>query len=76
MKKWAAAGRFIGVGWYIAVCIVLGIWLGMKLDQLIHTKLIFTIVGLLGGLLLAFWGVYQLLLPLMEQKSREDRRGR
>ncbi len=61
--RWAGVIRFIGIGWYIAACILLGAlggrWIGQKLDS--HSsEVIFTILGLIVGLIAAFLGVYRM----------------
>jgi len=68
MPKWEAALRFIGVGWFIALSILLGVFGGLWLDSKFGTKPILVIVGLILGLVVAFYGVYQMLLPLMRGK--------
>jgi len=68
MSRWGAALRLIGVGFYIGGCIVLGVLVGLWLDSKLNTQPILVIVGLVLGLLMAFYGVYQLLLPLIGNK--------
>jgi len=68
MSKWGAALRLVGVGFYIGGCIVLGVLVGLWLDSKLNTQPILVIVGLIFGLVLAFYGVYQLLLPLIGNK--------
>jgi len=62
-NRWAEVLRFIGIGWYIAACIALGIlgghWLGQKLDGS-SCEVIFTLLGLILGLIVAFLGVYRM----------------
>ncbi|MCX5994480.1 MAG: AtpZ/AtpI family protein [Chloroflexi bacterium] len=62
-KRWAGAIRLIGIGWYIAACILLGAlggrWIGQKLDGR-SSETILTIVGLFLGLIVAFLGVYRM----------------
>jgi hypothetical protein len=62
-KRWAGAIRLIGIGWYIAACILLGAlggrWTGQKLDGR-SSETILTIVGLFLGLIIAFLGVYRM----------------
>jgi uncharacterized membrane protein YqgA involved in biofilm formation len=61
--RWAGAIRLIGIGWYIAACILLGAlggrWIGQKLDGR-SSETILTIVGLFLGLIVAFLGVYRM----------------
>jgi ATP synthase protein I len=66
--KWAVALRFIGVGWFIAISILLGVGGGLWLDNKFGTSPILVIVGLILGLIVAFYGVYRMLLPLMRGK--------
>jgi len=63
-RKRAAVFRLIGIGWYIGICVAgfafAGRWLGQKLDGS-GTEAILTIVGLLLGLTVAFYGTYRML---------------
>lgn len=68
MKKWQAALRFIGLGWYVAICITLGILGGLWLDRHAFngaTSPLFTIVGLLLGITVAFYGLYRMIRPFI-----------
>jgi F0F1-type ATP synthase assembly protein I len=65
MPRWEAALRFIGVGWFIAISILLGVFGGLWLDSKFGTKPILVILGLIFGLVVAFYGVYQMLLPFI-----------
>jgi ATP synthase protein I len=71
MRRWEAALRFIGVGWFIGISIVGGVLGGLWLDGKFGTKPILVIAGLIFGLVVAFYGVYRMLLPLM--RSRRDK---
>lgn len=73
MDKWGPAVRLIGIGFYISACIVGGIVGGLWLDQKLDTKPILLLVGLISGLILAFWGVYQMIAPMVN-KDKKDRR--
>lgn len=73
MSRWEAALRFIGVGWFIGISILLGVLGGLWLDSKFGTEPILVIVGLIFGLVVAFYGVYRMLLPLMRSKrDKED----
>ena len=71
MGRWEAALRFIGVGWFIAISILLGVLGGLWLDAKLGTAPIMVIVGLILGLVVAFYGVYRMLIPLM--RDRRDK---
>jgi ATP synthase protein I len=68
MDKWMPALRITGIGFYIAACIVGGIlvgwWLGDK-------KPVFVIIGLIIGLVLAGYGVYRMIKPLVKDKNTD-----
>ena len=68
MSRWGAALRLIGVGFYIGVSIVLGVVVGLWLDSRLNTEPILVIVGLILGVVVAFYGVYRILLPLISNK--------
>ncbi|MCK4369103.1 MAG: AtpZ/AtpI family protein [Dehalococcoidales bacterium] len=72
MRRWEAALRFIGVGWFIGISIVGGVLGGLWLDSKFGTKPILVIVGLIFGLVVAFYGVYRMLLPLMRSKRDKE----
>jgi predicted histidine transporter YuiF (NhaC family) len=71
-KSWAGVFRFVGIGWYIAFCILLGTlggrWLGQKLDGTV-SEAIFTILGLMLGLLVAFFGTYRMFKSMQSENQ-------
>ena len=71
MNRLAAALRVLGVGWYIGVCIVGGVWGGLWLDGRLNTQPIFVIVGLILGVVIAIYGVYRMLLPNVNKKQNK-----
>lgn len=73
MSRWQAALRLVGVGWYIGVCIVLGVLGGLWLDDKFNTKPILVIVGLLAGVGIAFYGVYRMILPNINNKRNKGK---
>jgi len=68
MSRWGAALRLIGVGFYIGGSIVLGVVVGLWLDSRLNTEPILVIVGLILGIIVAFYGVYRMLLPFIGNK--------
>ncbi|MFH0914586.1 MAG: AtpZ/AtpI family protein [Chloroflexota bacterium] len=73
MSRWRAAMRLVGVGWYIGICIVLGVWGGLWLDGKLNTKPLLTIVGLILGVIAAFYGVYRMLQASLKNGDEENR---
>lgn len=72
MVKWVAALRLIGVGFFIGGSILLGVFAGLWLDSRLNTSPILVIVGLFLGIVIAFYGVYRMLLPLIEKKQDKE----
>ena len=62
MQRLPRTMKLMGLGWYFALSIVGGIAGGLVVDNWLESTPIFTLVGLFGGLLLAFWGGYFLLM--------------
>jgi ATP synthase protein I len=61
-KRWTDLLGLIGIGWYIAACIVLGVVGGLWLDGKLNSKPLLTIIGLFLGLGAAFYGVYRIVM--------------
>lgn len=74
MGKLIPVLRLVGIGFYIGGCIVGGVFLGYELDKLFGTTPILLLVFLIIGLVAAFWGVYQMLLPIMKNENKQQRR--
>ena len=72
MSRWAAAFRLTGVGFFIGICIVLGTFAGLWIDGKLDTKPLFMIGGLVVGLVIAGFGVYQMVRPLMNNKQDKE----
>ncbi len=72
LGRWRAALRLIGVGWYVGICIVLGLVAGLWLDSRLNTKPILVIVGLVFGIFTAFYGTYRMLLPFTRNKRDKE----
>lgn len=67
MPWWALALRLSGLGWYMAVCILAGVGVGVLLDRWIGSGFVFLLAGVLFGTILAFFGVYRMVLPFMDE---------
>lgn len=69
MRRWQAALRFIGVGWYVGLSILGGVLVGLWLDGKFNTRPLFVIIGLMLGIVVAFYGVYKMLALLAKKKD-------
>ena len=73
MPGWLLALRVTGLGWYIAFCIVLGIVGGLWLDKKADTSPLFMLLGTLLGVVVAFYGMYKMVVPLLQYTERQGR---
>lgn len=76
MNRWLMALRLIGIGWYVALSIVLPAGGGLWLDTRLNSRPLFTLVGLGIGIVVAFYGVYRMLRQFQvlekEQQARDE----
>jgi len=72
MRKWLAALGLTGVGFFIAGSIILGVVAGRWLDGLLNTKPVLVIVGLILGIVVAFYGVYIMVRPFIGNKQNKE----
>jgi len=61
----------IGVGWYVAISIILGVVVGMWLDKKFGTAPLLAIAGIILGSFMAFFGVYKMLLPGLKPNGED-----
>jgi F0F1-type ATP synthase assembly protein I len=73
MSRMIAALRLIGVGFFIGGAIVIGVVVGLWFDAKFNTSPILVITGLLLGIAIAFYGVYQMLLPFIRNEREEEK---
>lgn len=71
MDRFQAALRLIGLGWFVGICIVLGVLGGRWLDERLHTRGILIVVGVIVGVAVAFYGVYRMILPNINKKQNK-----
>ncbi len=72
MRRWVAAMRLVGVGFFIVGSILLGVIAGRWLDTRLNSEPTWMIVGLILGLVIAFYGVYRMLLPFLGNKQDKE----
>lgn len=65
MSWWTAALRLTGLGWFVALSVVAGIVGGYFLDTAAGTKPLFILLGTVLGSVVAFYGVYKMILPVL-----------
>ena len=65
MNRLPTSIRLLGIGWYVAFCIVAGILGGLWLDKKLETTPLFILIGVVLGTVLAFYGIYRMVLPLV-----------
>ena len=68
-KRLATAMSLMGIGWYFAFSIVGGIVGGWLLDGWLGTEPLFTLLGLLLGMIVAFYGGLKTLMRVMSETS-------
>lgn len=71
MQRLPPTVRLIGIGWYFAICIVLGLVGGVLLDRVAGTAPLLTLVGLAVGLLAAFYGGYRMLMDALHTNGEQ-----
>ena len=73
MEGLGLARRYLGIGWYVALCIVIGVLGGRWIDGQAGTGPIFTLVGIVLGTIAAFYGIYKMVRPLLrDSETKED----
>lgn len=71
MDKRLAALGLLGVGFFVAGSIILGVVGGRWLDTRFGSEPLWLIVGLLLGVAVAFCGVYGMLRPFLDNKQNK-----
>ncbi len=69
---WLPMLSLMGMGFYIAIAIILGIWGGHWLDGKMNTGPLWLVVGLVLGIAVAALGVYNMIKPFMEEAKKTD----
>ena len=71
-RGFVIAMRLLGLGWYVAIAIILGIVGGLWLDNRMGTLPLFTLLGVLLGSVAAFYGLYRMVEPLFNVNEQTD----
>ncbi len=72
MGRRLLALRLLGLGWYVAACVVAGAAGGIFLDRLSGLAPLFTLLGVLLGTVAAFYGLFKMVRPLLGNGSSDD----
>lgn len=79
MDKSRLAFKLLGASFYIGLSIFLGVFGGLWLDRKLDTQPIFVLIGLILGLIIAFWGFYRMVVPIIKEysnpKPKREKRG-
>lgn len=75
-RKLLLVTRLVGLGWYIAFCIILGVGGGIWLDNRLNTSPLFILLGVLLGSVLAFYGVYRMVVPFLTGDGNNNGSGK
>ncbi len=57
----------LGIGWYVALCLLGGVLGGLWLDSRLGISPLFTLLGVGAGLVVAGFGMYKMLLGVLSQ---------
>ena len=67
--------RLLGIGWFVALCIVGGVIGGLLLDDALGTDPALVLVGLGLGLSVAVFGMYRMLMAVLSDDGDRTDRG-
>ena len=69
--------RLLGLGWYVALCLVIGIGGGVWLDQQLQFRFpLFLLLGLALGLVSAFVGLMRMVSESVEEPQEDGDKNR
>ena len=68
----ATALRLIGIGWYVAICIGGGAFVGVWLDGRLDSGPILTMVGIGVGIAAAVVGMYRMLMAVLATRPDSE----
>jgi len=62
--------KLLGVGWFVAICIVGGAVIGIVLDKKLDTEPALSLVFLTLGTIFALYGVWRMLAPGIQKPKK------
>ncbi len=73
VSSWVGpAASLLGIGWFFATAILLGVGVGLWVDSLTGLEPTFTIVGIVAGLGIALVGGFRMLQQVLRRLSDES----
>ncbi len=63
--------RLLGIGWFVALCLLGGTLGGLWLDDKLETGPLMTMIGLGGGLVAAGIGTYRMLMAVVSRSHAD-----
>jgi len=72
MRRRLAALGLLGVGFYVSAVIILGVLAGRWLDDKFGSEPLWLVVGLVLGVVAAFYGVYVMLRPFLGDRNNGE----
>ena len=76
MRRRMSALGTMGVGFYVSATIILGLVGGIWLDNKLDSKPLWTIVGLVLGIVVAFYGVYTMMRPFLGNRNTDTKKNK
>lgn len=74
-RKLPALLEFLGIGWFVAVSLLAAILGGLWLDRRFDTLPWFTLLCLVGGCVLAFYGMYRMVIRILNKDEDQPKDG-
>ena len=67
------AMRLLGLGWYVAASLLIFIVGGVWMDDFFGSKPVFTFLGLVIGMVVAFGGFYRMVKPALVRVRKDEK---
>jgi hypothetical protein len=67
----APTAYLLGAGWFFATCLILGVAIGLWVDDATGLEPTFTLIGIFLGLAVALVGGYRMLRPFLRRLGNE-----
>ena len=64
--------RLLGIGWFVALCLLGGVFGGLWLDDRLGTSPLMAMIGLGGGLVIAGIGTYRMLMAVVSGSGTDQ----